>query len=554
MHDSRRAFLALTAAGGLGLVAAQQASPAVAATAPVAVAPVAGRGAGDLGLVGDGSTDDAPAIQAAYDAGVGAIDFEGGKTYLLNTPVFLDDKSPYAMFVLNLNGATLKLGGNLPTTSAFWRDETVRWAFFPNTKRGGWNRDANKVAVDPSHRATGGGVGALLSLGVHHGTIDGDGANVGFAMSNRTGARFDSVVLYRARVLLSWTDYCDVNVLTQCHNRAGGPDKSVLVEQLSPGDGLLMQSCKSDAAVGLARLKYARGAEITGTVTGRIELDSCSAIRISSAHQESPIANATMLAIRNSTVTVDSSVFYLTRSEDGNVPPAITIDDSSTEAHSELVLRDCLEMRAHDNADLGMGALVSLVEPDEDTTVIARGLSSVTVTPGGGGVWIGTAGASITGNADVAAAVAASTATIASGDWILGRRNGAWAVEPSRSAAPPEPEKPVILSTSGGSGDITGGTLPRVNPVTYVVVARTADGRSSSRSDISPSIAARDRTVKIIVRVGTAPCELRVWRFIGASRVPDAFASIPVGRARVTLYDTGRWLSGYAWQAGDAGG
>ncbi|WP_395244582.1 hypothetical protein ACGGZK_01915 [Agromyces sp. MMS24-K17] len=553
MHDSRRAFLALTAAGGLGLVAAQPASPAaaapVAATGPRVAAPAA-----DLGLVGDGTTDDGPRIQAAYDAGVGAIDFEGGKTYLVNTPVFLDDTSPYAMFVLNLNGATLKLGGGLPTTDAFWRDKTVRWAFFPNTKRGGWNRSANKVAVDTSHRATGGGVGALLSLGVHHGTIDGDGANVGFAISNRTGARFDSVVLYRARVLLSWADYCDVNVLIQCHNRAGGPDKSVLVEQIASGDGLLMQSCKADAAVGLARLKYSRGAEITGTVTGRIELDSCSAVRISSAHQESPIANATMLAIRNSTVTVDSSVFYLTRSEDGNVPPAITIDDSSTDAHSELVLRDCLEMRAHDNGDLGMGALVSLVKPAEDTTVIARGMSSVTTTPGSGGVWVGSAGPTVTGSDEVAAAVAASTAVLATGDWILGRRNGAWAVEPSRAAAPPDPARPVILSTTGGSGDIENGTLPRANPVTYVVVARTADGRSSQRSAISPSVAARDRTVKIVVRVDAAPCELRIWRFIGATTTPDAFASIAVGRPKVTLYDTGTYLAGVRWQAGDAGG
>ncbi|WP_395244580.1 hypothetical protein ACGGZK_01905 [Agromyces sp. MMS24-K17] len=543
---SRRTFLRLGAAGVAGAVA----------TAVVAAEPAAAATARDLGLAGNGTTDDGPKIQAAYDAGVGAIDFEGGKTYLVNTPVFLDATSPNAMLVLNLNGGTLKLGGGLPTTAAFWRDPTVRWAIFPNTKRSAWDQAANVVRVEPATRGTGTGVGGLISLTVRNGTIDGVARNAGFAMSNRTGSRFDGVVLYRARVLLSWADYCDVNVLVQCHNRAGdGLRSSVLVEQIASGDGLLVQSCKADAPIGLLRLKYSRGAEITGTVTGRIELDSCSAVRVSTAHQEAPIANATMLAIKNSTVVVDSSVFYLARSADGDVPPAITIDDSaSTTVGTELVLSETQEMRAHEHADVGMGAFVSVLKANDNTKVAARGVTSVTSAPGTGGTWSPTIGPAVLGAGGITAAVAAKPAVLASGDWRVVRRSGAWALEPTVAVAvAATPAVPSILGVTSGTGDVTGGALTATTKVSYVVAVRTADGRTTAKSAKSAGVLPTDKVAKLVLKVDAAPAELLVWRYLGTSSTPDAYAAVPCGAPKPTLYDTGKRLAGVAWQAGTAG-
>ncbi|WP_394554192.1 hypothetical protein ACDF64_06430 [Agromyces sp. MMS24-JH15] len=565
--DSRRTFLALTALGGLGTVAgvAQAAGPgeAGAAGTGTGAASLAGAAGGtapsarpaitaaEAGLVGDGVADDAPAIQAAYDAGVGGIQFEGGRNYLLDSPVFLDRGDTYDMFVLDLNGATLLLGGGLPATDAFWREPRVRWAFFPNTRRSAWNQGARAVQVDTSTRATGGNVGALISLTTRNGTVDGQGERVGFSFANRTGSRFDCVVLHRARVLHSWNDYSDCNVFILCHNRAGGPDDSVLVEQVSSGDGLFMASCKSDASVGVARLKYSRGAEIVGTVSGRIELDSCSGVRIGAAHQEAPIVNRTMIEIRNSDVVVDDCTMYLTRG-DGPLPAAITIDDSDTDAHTELVLRDTREVRALESDDLALGALVSVDHPAEDTTVVARGLRSVTVVPGVGGVWTATAGPVVTGTDEIAAAVAAAPAALATGDWELGRRGGAWVVQPTSAAPAPALSRPTILAATGSSGEVSGGSLPIAEPLVYVIVARGRDGRSSSRSKLAPTIAGPARTVKLVLRVDSAPCELRIWRFRGTATGPDAYLSLPWSRPKGTLHDLGAHLSGFTWLTGGA--
>ncbi|WP_394554190.1 hypothetical protein ACDF64_06425 [Agromyces sp. MMS24-JH15] len=544
MFDSRRAFLALAAAGGLGAVAAR---PDAAAAAAGSAAPAVR--AADVGLAGNGTTDDGPAIQAAYDAGVGAIDFEAGKTYLVATPVFLDRASTYDQFVLNLNGAFLKLANTLPTTDAFWREPAVRWAIFPNTKRAAWNRTANKVAVDASRRASGSGVGALLSLTVRNGTVDGGGAAVGLAFANRTGCRFDAVVLFRGRALLSWFDYCDVNVLIQCHNRAGGPENAVLVEQVASGDGLLMASCKSDAGVWLARLKYNRGATITGTVTGRIELDSCAGVVVSGAHQEAPIANATMLVLRNSRVVIEHSVLYLTRG--GSAPAAITIDDSATEAHTELVLDDVVEMRALENADVRLGALVEATKLAEDTRIVARGLTSSATGPGIGGVWVATGGVQVTGDALAAGAAAAGPAALASGDWVLAKRGGAWSVQPTSAIPAPAVAAPAFLTASGSSGDVAGGSLAGV-AVRYAVLAVDAAGKASAVTTSAQVTPGSGGVAKLVVRVASAPCELRIRRFRGTSTTPEASLSIPVGRPRVTFYDQGANLSGFAWAAGTA--
>ena len=178
--SSRRSFLR-----GFAVVGAATVTRVAAGAAPASAADAST-------LVGDGVTDDAPALQRIFDAGA-QPQFVSNRVYLLNSPVFLDRPSSLAMFVMELNGAILRLGPNLPTTDAFWRDTSTRWAFFPNTKRTALSR--GKVAVSTSTRASGSGTGALISLVVRNGTVEGGGANIGFAFANRTGTRFEGVVL-----------------------------------------------------------------------------------------------------------------------------------------------------------------------------------------------------------------------------------------------------------------------------------------------------------------------------------------------------------------------
>ena len=87
----------------------------------------------DFGAVGDGVTDDAPAIRAAYESGASVINFGQGKTYYINSfdPRPGAGNSGFEYFQVNRsnvhfvgNGCTLKLGTN---------SNNARYVVFYNT-------------------------------------------------------------------------------------------------------------------------------------------------------------------------------------------------------------------------------------------------------------------------------------------------------------------------------------------------------------------------------------------------------------------------------------
>ncbi|GAA1944255.1 hypothetical protein [Microbacterium deminutum] len=532
--SSRRSFLR-----GFALVGAATITRAAAGGVPA-------QAAESTALAGDGMTDDGPALQRIFDAGR-QPEFVSNRTYLLNSPVFLDRPSSLAMFVLELNGATLLLGPRLPTTDAFWRDKATRWAFFPNTVRRALSD--GQVNVSPGTRASGTGTGALVSLIVRDGTVEGRGANAGFAFANRTGAKFESVVLHGARTLLSWHDYSDANVFLQCHNREGGRAGSVLVEQISPGDGLRMESCKSDAAVGLARLKYCRGAEIVGTVTGRIELEACSAIQIRGGHQETPIVNETIIDIRSSDVVIDTTALYLARGRpDEALPPAVRITDTGTPA-SSVVLRDCTEVRALVTTDEKLGNVLSIDRAVLGTRVEARGLTSVVSVRKKGGVWSKSVGSSMGGSGGVSPALASSLDTVATGDFRLSNPGTGWVVAPTT----PTPSFTGVAPTISGlaATDDIGGTLGSAG-YRYRAQGRLPGGKLTPASDFSPVVASRSGALRFLVLPGGGPQELRIWRFLGASTTPNGYLDVAAASTTHTIYDTGSSANGFLWKPGTA--
>lgn len=531
---TRRRFLHAISVTGVATIAsvAGGAAPAGAAAADTPV------------LAGNGTTNDAPALQRFFDLGI-QPPFESGKTYLLNSPIFLDRANSNATSVIELNGATLLLGRSLPTTDAFYRDTATKWAVFPNTKRSALS--AGKVDVSVANRATGVYTGALISLVLRNGTVDGAGANVGFAFANRTGVRFEGIILRAGRTLLSWHDYSDANVFLQCHNRAGGPANSVLVEQINSGDGLLMQSCKADATVGLARLKYCRGAEIVGTVTGSIELDQCSAIHIRAGHQETQLVNKTMVDVRSSEVVIDTTALYLARGAVGSaLPPAVRILDSGT-VPSSVVLRDCIEMRALAEGDDELGPLVFIEKTVAGTRVEARGLSSAVSARKVGGVWNSTVGPAVSGAPHVAVATTEGAAVIASGDFILRNPGSGWVAQmtiPAQSTASSPPRIAAPTATTAFVGSLaTSGTRYRCRGV-------LPDGRLSPWSEFTPVVSAQTGALKLIVATVGGPQELQIWRYSGGSTTPQAHISVPAGADAHTLYDTGATLNGFPWLPG----
>ncbi|WP_166644400.1 hypothetical protein [Microbacterium sp. BK668] len=382
---------------------------------------------------------------------------------------------------------------------------------------------------------------------MRNGTIDGNGANVGFAFANRTAARFESVVLRRGRALLSWTDYSDANVFLQCHNRAGGPANSVLVEQVSSGDGLLMQSCKADAAVGLARLKYCRGAEIVGTVTGRIELDACSAIQIRGGHQEAPIINQTMVDIRSSDVVIDTTALYLTRGQAGDaLPPVVRIADSGSPA-SSVVIRDSIEMRALVRSDEQLGSLVAIERAVPGTRLEARGLTAVVSVRDIGGLWSRSVGPSIGGASAVTSAVSRSLATVASGDFKLQDPGTGWVLSPTTAPVSATAATPSLWSLS--TVEEIQGTLPAKGH-RYRCQGRLAGGGYTPASAFTSWVTPTRGALRFLLAANGAVQEMRIWRFVGTSATANAYVAVPAAALTHTLYDTGANVNGFGWKPG----
>lgn len=503
-------------------------------------------------LAGDGTTDDAPAIQAAIDAGTYVISLDPGKTYLLDSAIFIDGTSAFTRVVIQGNGAILKLGANLPTTN--WsRDTTTRFAIFPNTLRSALS--AGVVTVNDANRATGSG-GALRSLIVRDLTVDAQAANRGFSFGNRTAVTMDNVTFYRGRVLSTWWDYSDANTFKSCYSRGGsGPAGQVLVEQYQQGDGLIVENGKADSSVGLLHLTTCRGALISGTVTGKITLTNCSGIVISGAHQEGQQSTMTSLVISNSHVTLQGTIIYENWSS--TVCP-ITINDSADEPDTELVLTSCQVTQLHTTSTgtTEFSPFIEIITSGDNTKIVARDLRGMFASSAMSGKH--PEGVQPAIKAPVAIQTAfdspAGRHALATGNWTLKRTaSGVWTVRDTvhggAVVSVRESAAPSIVQLTTSSGVNAGGTLTNGQSYQYAVAVIDALGNYSAVSSASAATANANGAVRLLLGLSSSPSVLIVWRDAGASvlSAPDAYCIIPVRAARPYLYDTGNYLMGRPW-------
>lgn len=511
-----------------------------------------GRYTARAGLVGDGTTDDAPALQAAIDAGTYIIDLEPGKTYLLDSAIFIDSSSVFARVVIHGNGAILKLGANLPT-STWSRDGTTRFAIFPNTLRSALS--GGVVTVNDANRATGAG-GALRSLVVHDVTIDAQAANRGFSFANRTPVTMENVTFYRGRVLSTWWDYADANTFRSCYSRGGsGPSEQVIVEQYQQGDGLIIENGKADSSVALASLTTCRGALISSVVTGKITLSNCSGIVITGGHQEGQQSTMTSLVVSNSHVTLQGTIIYENWSS--TICP-ITITDSSDEPDSEIVLNACQVVQLHTTSTgtTEFSPLIEIVSSGDNTKIVARDLRGMFASSAMSGKHPEGAQPTVKAPAAIQSAFDSSAGrhALASGNWTLRRTSsGNWTVRDiaheGSVVSVRESSAPSIAQITTSSGVNAGGTLTNGQSYQYAVAVIDALGNYSAVSSASSATATSNGATRILLSLPNTPSTIIVWRDAGTSvlSAPDAYCVIPVRAARPYLYDTGDYLMGRPW-------
>ncbi|MBO3088777.1 hypothetical protein [Cellulomonas dongxiuzhuiae] len=550
----RRAVL-----GGLGAAAAALLTACTRAGAPEPTSPVPtptptptpgeapARLAADL--VGDGTTDNGPALQRHLDAG-GHVVLPGPGDYLVDTPVFLDGGDPHARVVLDLAGGTLVAGDHLPTSEVFRPDPTTRWLLWPNTLRSAWDAGAGTVDVAVGTRATGDAVGALQTLAVRDGTFDGRGTAAGLVLAHRTGTELTNITMVGARALVTWHDYSDGTRLTGCHARHGEGERrdGALLEQVAPGDGLVISGCKADAGLFTARLRRCRGAVVDANVTGRLELDRCSGVLVQGGHQECSIGDHTAVVVRRSQVTFRQTAFYCAR--DGSTPAILVDDDPAEPDASQVRLDACIEVHLHDarDADAAHGPLLHVASAHDLTEVRAEDVRAVSVDTADPGTWVGTAGPRLTGAGPVGEAVQ-GVALVARG-FTVSRRTGTWGAEATSAtavAAPGAPPAPTLAKPAPADGRDGRGSLRARREHTYWAAVRDADGR------VSPAARTTVRTtatgaVRLTVTLPAAPAALLLWR--GEGDRPGRHTDLPCAVRQVRLLDAGEHVEGVGWSDG----
>lgn len=511
----------------------------------------AGPPAGYLNANMTGATDAGPAIQAAYDAGATAVTLAPGGIYLINTPVFLDTTNPRRKFVINGNGATLRLGSGLPTVSDWAYDTTTKWAFHVNTLRTGLSGGVVNAAAN---KATPGGGQTTPALTLRDVFVDGQDTNVGVAFGNRATSLHESVTLYRARVLLSWIDYPDGHKLHNCNNRSGFGTDSWLVIQTSNGDGLSIDSCTTDSSAGIANLDGCHGGTIRSTVGGALKITRSRGILISGLHTEANQTARTYapIQISNSTVTFDTCELWR---DPANRWGAIVIDDAAGEDHSDVTIRDTDARLVwyDDTPDGTCGPLLHIAAANPSTRVTAERctgtVSIISSTP----YW--RTGFAVTStDSAITTALSAGAAQIATGSFELRRRGTtAWGVTASAHRS----LRSVRQQTAPAIGAVDVNVTRPIGTLTSGALYEYAVAALDEAGDYSQVSAAVSQTAgasgSLLVRGNTmtrsAPTRLVLWRRTGTGvlATPDRYVVLPHDGMTTRLYDTGGNVNGVPW-------
>lgn len=506
-------------------------------------------------FAGDNVTDDGPAFQAAIDAGQ-PIFLDPGKTYLIDSACFSDTNSAFKQVVIFGNGATIRLGPNLPTTN-WTTDTTTKFAFFPNTLRTA--KVGNVVTVNDANRATGSNSGALCSLVVFNVTIDGEAANRGFAFLNRTGSLFDSVQFYRGRTAVTWWDYSDrAATFRNCYSRGGsGPAEQVLADGYQQGDGLIFENCKADSSVGLARLKTCRGALFGATVTGKIEVTNCSGIVITAGHQEGQQSTMTTLAATNSVVAMYGTIIYENWSS--TVCP-ITITDTADESDSDISLINCQSVQLHTTStgNTAFSPLIEVVSAGPNTKIRAKHLKGMFASSAMAGKHMDGIQPTIKGPTAIQTAVDSPEGryALATGSWILRRKSSTtWALQADGPKdfkfSTRETAAPTISQITTSSGVNAGGSLLNGTTYQYTVAVLDIFGNFSQYAATMSATPNANGATRIKLSLSNAPSVVIVWRDAGTAvaTAPDYYCIVPISAAEPYLYDTGGFLMGRPWIA-----
>ncbi|MGB4768511.1 MAG: collagen-like protein [Candidatus Saccharimonas sp.] len=523
---------------------------------------------GQAGLIvsADNTTDIGPALQTAINSGFTDIllPYSPSGKFYLNTPIFWPASSAFGSRVrIDLNGNIIRLGTNLPTVANFTPDTSVRAAFFPNTalsalSGGVVTSEGNTASVS---------TGQMLALILENGTFEIGTGNTGVVFANQAPVQLHNIGLLGGRFAVSWHEYTDGTQVTgHAHFRSSSSaglgtqvSDAWYLYAINEGDGVFVESIKSDGLVGGVNLEKNRGAVINGVVTSSVRLSNSEGIMIGSPHLESDIysSDAPRFDIVSSSVTFQGGVVYRPSAASG-VAGAVIINDSHNERSSAIKFEGTVfaSFLRSGVGDTTQGAHVYIQASNNGTSpsntrLIFRGVGGKVASSGtaNAGIWrqgpgpvLGSAQTTL----NTALSSTAALAQIASGDFEVTRAMGSWMIQKPgmtgwqlrTQAGTPTISTSVANQASGGLSNTA---------YYYTAAIRDASGAYTTAAT-AVTATPTNGTIRLLIQasgVGT----LVLWRKTGSGveSTPARYIELPFTPARLFIFDTGNNINQQEW-------
>lgn len=494
-----------------------------------------------------GTTDIGVALQAAFDASP-VVNLKPNGIYLLNTSVFLDSTNARTRYVLNMNGATLKLGTGLSKAAEFVSPNT-KWGFFNGTVRAALS--AGTVTNSLANLASTPAFPSQPRLLIVNGIVDGQNNDVGLAYGNTSATLLYRLVAYQLKWGISWAHYADGNGARNVHVASQVTGGS-LIKQEDNGDGVILDGCKATGG-NLWDATNCNGGKVVGCIAGGFTFANCWNIEIDATHNEQDEAGGYTYAVTSdrSQITINDH-FSMAGKAASKYTFIINDSTSSPDSATDLTLRNCVStfyIRTTDT-DPGRDPSIYVTAANNGARVRAYDCRTMvwaqreTHPPRYREGWL-------LGSADsnIQTAITAGQDQISTGSFELRRIDGAWQVRPPFDAdlAP----RPLAAPTLTVAVD-TNATGALTNGQAYFYVAAVKNVQQGIWSSLSSTVSATagtDGSIALALVNPSSPCVVGVWRKTGSgvATAPDRYLEVPLDGYQTHWWDTGTKLNGRAW-------
>lgn len=570
-------------------------STRLATTAFVAAAiSSSGGGVGVLSYDTTGTAGASAALQALIDAGYRHIVIPPG-IFKCDAAVFDDLVTNEANATLHISayGVRFEATTSLPTASQFESICTgngyptgAKWFFFPNTARsalsGGIVTTTNNF-VTPTYQSR---VPVNPRLVMRGATFSASGLtkyNAGFVFGNRGGSfKLEDCHLSSARTLCCWDDYVDGNSMWNCSGWGIAVMDSTYDSWLffggGSGDGISIDSVKTDNYIGTARMAYANGAHIRSTVGGFFEFRECHGVTIDNHHVEQDADIGTTARrgyyVKNSDIIIRGGLDYTTDSISTTGLVYLDDDAANEGESSHIELHDYHPRDWFTTSDPSGGWAIYINKMANASRIRCRSCFQLQSTSGTFFQTIGRSGLKITGNAanesSLATALANGRDLIASGDFDIVKSTTSTVASGQNSAIP------IVVRGIGnhaqlycsyargiptfydqelsgnGSGTLTNGTtynyaaaMCNTLPSGSIQYGQATAGAWSSTAGASGVVG-----FEMYCPEAESGGTLVIWRTSGGTSVhtaPTHYVVIPVNAATTRFVDTGVNINKWAW-------